>query len=46
MDPFKEFVAAPSIELLQKLKVEELWQVVEHYKLTLDVARTGQTKKK
>ena len=45
MDLFKEFVASPSLELLERLKVEELWRVVTHYSLTPDVMQ-GRSKKK
>lgn len=45
MDPVKEFVVAPSVKLLQQLKVEELWRVMEHYKLSLEVAPSRSKKK-
>ena len=43
MDPFKEFVAAPSVASLQQLKKDDLRRVIEYYKLT-DVVH-GRTKK-
>ena len=45
MDPFKEFCAEPSLGQLRKLTVDDLWRVIGHYNLTLDVEQ-GKTKKK
>ena len=44
MDPGKEFCAAPSLGQLRKLAVDDLWRVISHYRLTLDVDQ-GRTKK-
>lgn len=45
MDALKEFLEAPSVGLLKKLKMEEFWQVAGHYCVELGEVQ-GRAKKK